>query len=152
MAPRRLSTLLVLLPAFLWAAPAAKAEDQPSPKQVEFFEKKIRPVLVAECYKCHSDRTDKPKGGLRLDTKGGMLAGGESGPAIVPGDAAASLLMEAIRHESLEMPPKKQLPDEVGADFEKWIAGGAADPRTGSTAGAKGTIDSEEGHNVREIG
>jgi hypothetical protein len=148
MAPRRslvTSVLALVSLAGLLGGQPAKAEEQASPKQIEFFEKKIRPVLVAECYKCHSSQAEKLKAGLRLDTKEGMLAGGESGPAIVPGDAAGSLLLQAIRHESFEMPPDKQLSDEVIADFEKWIADGAADPRTGGTAVAKRTIDIEEG-------
>ena len=76
----------------------------------EFFEKKIRPVLVEHCYKCHSASSEKLKGELFLDTKEGMLKGGESGkPAVVPGDADKSRLIEAIRYgnEDLQMPPKK---------------------------------------------
>src|SRR5258705_5816873 len=80
----------------------------------EFFEKKIRPVLVERCYKCHSADGDKVKGGLLLDTREGMLKGGDHGPAIIPGDAEKSRLIEAIRYqnEDLRMPPKKRLPDQ----------------------------------------
>lgn len=97
-----------------------------------FFESKIRPVLVKHCYECHSAEAGKSKGGLMLDTKHGIREGGETGPAVVPGDAAKSLLLTAINHNDpdLEMPPKKpQLPKEVIADFETWINAGADDSR-----------------------
>ncbi|MCZ6794346.1 MAG: PSD1 and planctomycete cytochrome C domain-containing protein [Planctomycetota bacterium] len=108
----------------------------------DFFEKKIRPVLVEHCYRCHAPgkRGEKgkrrPKGGLRLDRRDGWMRGGESGPAIVPGDPDASLLIRALRHDDpdLQMPPKKKLSDEVIADFERWVRLGAPDPRTGSAA------------------
>src|SRR5947207_956968 len=82
---------------------------------VDFFERKIRPVLIAECYKCHSAQAEKLKGGLHLDSREGMLKGGDSGhPAISPGNAEKSPLIEAIRYGNpdLQMPPKKQLPRE----------------------------------------
>ncbi len=97
-----------------------------------FFESKIRPVLVKHCYECHSAESGKSKGGLMLDTKHGIREGGETGPAVLPGDAAKSLLLTAIKHSDpdLEMPPKEpQLPKAVIADFETWIKTGAADPR-----------------------
>src|SRR2546423_201194 len=103
----------------------------------EFFEKKIRPVLVEHCYKCHSASSEKLKGELFLDTKEGTLKGGESGkPAVVPGDADKSRLIEAIRYgnEDLRMPPKKaggKLSEEQIADFVAWVNLGAPDPRTG---------------------
>jgi hypothetical protein len=96
---------------------------------VEFFEARIRPVLVRHCYECHSHAVAVPQGGLRLDSRDATRQGGESGPAVVPGDVANSLLIDAIRHESFEMPPKKKLPDSVIADFVKWIEDGASDPR-----------------------
>ncbi|MEM7476097.1 MAG: DUF1549 domain-containing protein, partial [Planctomycetota bacterium] len=99
---------------------------------IAFFESKIRPILIAECQSCHSQDAAQErqlKGRLLLDSKAGILAGGESGAAIVPGHPDQSLLIEAMRHESLEMPPGKRLPDVVIADFEKWIAMGAPDPR-----------------------
>jgi len=93
---------------------------------VEFFEKQIRPVLVDSCYKCHSKDAEKIKGGLLLDTRDGLLKGGDTGPALVPGDPEKSLLVKAIRYtdENLQMPPKgKKLPAAQVADFEpgsKW--------------------------------
>ena len=96
---------------------------------LDLFEEKIRPVLVRHCYECHSAAATPPRGGLRLDSRDAVLAGGESGPALAAGKPAQSLLLEALRHESLEMPPKQKLPDHVIADFERWIELGASDPR-----------------------
>ncbi|MEY2877732.1 MAG: hypothetical protein RLZZ15_112, partial [Verrucomicrobiota bacterium] len=98
----------------------------------KFFREKIEPVLRAECYECHSAEAKKLRGGLRLDLKAGVLAGGNTGPALVAGDAK-SLLLQALRHEDadLKMPPEKpKLPANVIADFERWIQIGAPDPRT----------------------
>lgn len=118
-------TITYSLIAFLFTAPELVGASD----DIEFFEKKIRPVLVQHCYECHSAAADKPKGGLRLDWRGATRKGGESGPAVVSGKPEKSLLLEAIRHESFEMPPSRKLPQPVIADFEKWIRMGAADPR-----------------------
>ncbi|MDX2032151.1 MAG: PSD1 and planctomycete cytochrome C domain-containing protein [Blastocatellia bacterium] len=98
----------------------------------DLFEKKIRPVLATHCYACHSTKLKAPMGGLALDTKAGLLKGGDSGPAIVPGRPAESRLLRAMRYNdpNLRMPPTSQLPAAVIADFEQWIAAGAPDPRT----------------------
>jgi len=110
------------------------------------FEKKIRPVLVAQCYSCHAADSKEIKGGLALDTRDGIRKGGDSGPAVVPGDVSASLLIAAIRHEDgLEMPPKAKLTDEQIADFVKWIEAGAIDPREGKSPVAVAGIDVEQG-------
>jgi len=106
--------------------------------RLDFFEKKIRPVLVESCYECHSATSKKAKGGLLLDTSEGLLKGGDSGPAVIPGNPAKSRLITGIRHEDkdpdMAMPQKKdKLPDEVIADFEQWVKMGAPDPRTGSS-------------------
>ena len=96
----------------------------------DFFEKKIRPVLIEHCYRCHSAESKKLKGGLRLDTRRAIRRGGESGdPSVVPGEPEKSLLLAALRYEDLEMPPDRKLPSRVIADFEKWIRMGAPDPR-----------------------
>ena len=108
------------------------ASDAPADETLEFFEQKIRPVLVDRCYSCHSaDASAKKvlKGGLLLDTREGLRRGGDSGPALVAGKPGDSLLIAAIRHESIEMPPKGKLPDNVIADFVKWVQLGAPDPR-----------------------
>lgn len=122
---------------------AAAAED------TAFFESKIRPVLVKHCYECHSAESGKSKGGLMLDTKPTIRAGGDTGPAVVPGDPAKSLLLTAIKHSDpdLEMPPKEpRLPDSVIADFEKWIQMGAPDPRESAVKVAeRPPVDAESG-------
>ncbi len=99
--------------------------------QREFFESRIRPILAQDCYECHSSQGTR-KGGLALDHREALLAGGDSGPVIVAGDPAASLLMQAIQHrsEDLQMPKAgAKLEEDVLADFDRWIAMGAPDPR-----------------------
>ncbi len=118
--------------------PALPAQEKPAaadPEGVEFFEKKIRPVLIDSCYTCHSASAKSVKGGLKLDTRDSLRNGGDTGPAIVPGDPDKSLLIQAIRRGNLDtaMPPKKTLPKEVVADFEAWVKRGAPDPRTGGS-------------------
>jgi len=104
-----------------------------TPEQIEFFEQNIRPVLVEHCYECHSEEKGKNKGELTLDTRDGIRAGGDRGPAVVPGKPDESILINAIRQVGqLRMPPDSRggiLPDEVVANFEKWVKDGAADPR-----------------------
>lgn len=100
-------------------------------KDLEFFEKKIRPALVENCIKCHSETDKKVKGGLALDSKEGIARGGETGPAIVPGKPELSLLVKVINYDGdMKMPPKGKLPPEVVADITKWVKMGAPDPRT----------------------
>ncbi|MFM7182148.1 MAG: c-type cytochrome domain-containing protein [Verrucomicrobiales bacterium] len=115
--------------ALLLAVPIAASE-------IAFFENKIRPVLVKHCYECHSQESGKSKGGLQLDTRDGIRTGGDTGPAVVPGDLEKSLLIQAIRWHDPDtgMPPEKKggkLPDPVIADLEAWVKGGAGDPRDG---------------------
>ena len=101
------------------------------PADLEFFESKIRPVLVAECYECHDAK--KQKGDLRLDYRDGLLKGGEEGPSIVPGEAKKSILLQSMdhSHETLQMPKKRtKLDAQIIADFAEWINRGAPDPRT----------------------
>ncbi len=128
-----LGCLLLLCIAGIQASVAAApiaVDDGLNPEQTEFFESKIRPVLAAHCYECHSGETAIPKGGLRLDLRETVLAGGDSGPAVTAGQPAESPLLQALRYENFEMPPKGKLPDTVIADFERWIQMGAPDPRT----------------------
>src|SRR5690348_1047279 len=103
-----------------------------------FFESKIRPVLIEHCYECHSAKAEKLKGGLRLDRRDGLRAGGDPGAAGVAGDAENSLILDALAHgdDFPKMPPKGKLPDAVLADFRRWIERGAADPRDGSATSA----------------
>ena len=114
-----------------WETPPGWAAEPDAAKRA-FFETKIRPVLVERCLECHGAENDPPDGNLRLDLKAGWEAGGDSGPALTPGDAAGSVLMEALRYETYEMPPDEKLPAHVIADFERWIADGAVDPRGGT--------------------
>ena len=120
----------------LLAPVAIAAEPKPDAAQLQFFESRIRPILVDKCYECHSAQAKKVKGELLLDTRAGIRKGGETGPAVVPGDLEKSLLVKAIHYvdKDTQMPPKKQLPDNVIADFEQWIKMGAPDPREGSAA------------------
>ena len=118
------------------AANAQVAHKSITPEKLEFFEKNIRPVLVEHCYECHSEEKGKSKGELTLDTREGIRAGGDRGPAVVPGKPDESILINAIRQVGqLRMPPDSRggiLPDEVIANFEKWVQDGAADPRDSS--------------------
>src|SRR5579883_306471 len=136
-----LFAILLFTPTSIDAAdptPAAKPLD---PQAVEFFEKKIRPVLTQHCASCHSAeaaKNKKIKGALYLDTRDGILKGGDSGPALVPGKPAESLLLKTLKYDGdVQMPPKGKLPDAVIKDFEKWIAMGAPDPRGVSSGTAK---------------
>lgn len=113
-----------------------------SPADIEFFEQKIRPVLVQHCYECHASDSKSVKGGLLLDTREATLKGGDSGPAIVPKNVNESLLISALRQNGLEMPPKGPLPAEIIADFVKWVEMGAPDPRSGEPL-AESKIDFE---------
>jgi hypothetical protein len=100
-----------------------------NPEQRVFFENKIRPVLVKQCYECHSAGAKKLGGKLLLDAPSEMIAGGESGPALVPGLPDESLIIRALRYQDPEMPPKKRLSDPVIEDFVTWVKMGAPDPR-----------------------
>jgi acetyl esterase/lipase len=127
------------------AAAPPKPAAPPSAAQLAHFEKKIRPVLVAKCYECHSAASKKIKGGLALDTREGLRKGGDSGPAVVPGDPKASLLIAALRHEQdMAMPPKEKLSPEQIADFVTWIESGAADPRDGAATVSAPAVDAEK--------
>jgi hypothetical protein len=120
---RRALTILALGTSSLAAADL-------KPADLEFFETKIRPVLVAECYECHDAK--KQKGDLRLDYRDGLLKGGEEGPSIVPGDTKKSILLQSMdhSHETLQMPKKRtKLDAQIIADFAEWINRGAPDPR-----------------------
>jgi hypothetical protein len=124
---------LALLLLVLCRAPQGRAAAD----RDAFFELKIRPVLVQSCFRCHGG--DKVSNGLRIDSRAALLTGGDRGPAVVPGRAAQSLLVRALRHgesADLKMPPAKKLPDAVIADFVTWIDAGAVWP-----AGSPGRPD-----------
>ncbi|NOY00501.1 MAG: DUF1549 domain-containing protein, partial [Verrucomicrobia bacterium] len=131
MTPNRLNILLTA--CVLFSATGLYAADN-AMSGVIFFEKKIRPILVDNCYKCHSSDAELLKAEFLLDTRSGIRKGGVSGrDAVIPGDVVGSHLIEAIRYgnEEFQMPPDGKLPDSVIADFEAWIAMGAPDPREG---------------------
>jgi cytochrome c553 len=110
---------------------ATCAAAEPSRAQgTEFFEQKIRPVLVGHCLNCHGADPQKFKGGLRVDSRAALLRGGDSGPAVVPGDRSAGKLLEAVAYKNvdLQMPPKGKLPDAAIADLSAWVEGGAPWP------------------------
>ena len=125
----------VLLPVALSVVVSTLARgDAPATDKaaaLDFFEKSVRPVLVDKCYTCHSADTNA-KGGLRVDDRNGLLAGGNGGAAVVPGDPENSLLIQAVSYGdgNLKMPPKKKLSEQQIADLTKWIADGAAWPET----------------------
>ncbi len=115
---------------------APGAEIPLSKAERDFFEAKIRPVLVERCHRCHATDAEEVKADFLLDTRAGIREGGASGrDAVIPGDPSGSQLLEAIRYgnEDLQMPPDGKLPDAVIADFETWIAMGAPDPRDGES-------------------
>src|SRR6516162_5465734 len=114
---------LLLAVLFLATCAPAGGGDRDQAARVEFFEKKVRPILVGHCYTCHSADT-RPAGGLRVDDRNGLLSGGNTGPAVVPGDPARSLLVQRVTHKD----PKKRMPqegqplnDKQVADLTQWI-------------------------------
>ncbi|HEV3029204.1 MAG TPA: DUF1549 domain-containing protein, partial [Planctomycetota bacterium] len=140
---KRIAAVLVL--AALGAAPQ-EAPPAPDREGLEFFEKKIRPVLVERCYSCHSGEAKKLKGELYLDSREGLLKGGETGPSILPGDPEKSLLIKALRYsEDLKMPPKGKLPREIVEDFVAWVKRGAPDPRGKGASATRKSINVEAG-------
>src|SRR6266852_9662976 len=127
MARRYSPALLMLL-----AAPVLVRADGPDAAALEFFEKQVRPVLIDNCYRCHSDAKDKPKGKLRVDSRAAILRGGDNGPAAVPGKPAESLLIKAIEHkiDKLKMPRDGKLKDSEIAVLNKWVEMGLPWPNS----------------------
>ncbi len=138
------------------AAPAShggedrgKPGSSTDPAEVEFFEKSIRPLLVEKCQGCHGSA--KQKGGLRLDSRAAVLAGGNSGPAVVPGDPKASPLIEAINYGDIaQMPPKSKLPEPEIAALTRWVQGGAHWGQESSSAGPARPAGTDFGPTLRE--
>ena len=123
MSNKLLFLTLLILPTCLAIA------QQPTDTQLQFFETNIRPALVKYCYDCHSVDAGDSRAGLLVDTRQGLLQGGDSGPALVPGNHTDSLIWEAINWDGYEMPPSQKMPSEVIAHFKTWIDMGAPDPR-----------------------
>ncbi len=137
--PQRLCWLAAIVLFTFWSSRTVEAQKIPG-EQLKFFETKIRPVLIRECYSCHSDQAGQKKGGLLLDTKVRMEIGGNSGPAVVAGDLEESLVWNAINHEDFVMPPRKKLADREIADFKAWIEMGAPDPRKSKVEKIKASV------------
>jgi hypothetical protein len=125
----------MLLLGLLLGGGALAARGAEDAAGIEFFEKKIRPLLAERCHACHSAAAKKVRGGLRLDTREGLLQGGDSGPALVPGEPDRSLLVKAVRYTdpALQMPPKRRLSAEETADVEAWVRRGAPIPAATAT-------------------
>ena len=119
-----IALLIVALPTSIGG------QEKITPESLEFFEKKVRPVLVEHCYECHSVKAKRPKGGFRLDSRAGLLEGGDLGAALVPGQPEKSRILDAISHKNvqLKMPQKYKLPDAVIADLTAWVKMGAPWP------------------------
>jgi Protein of unknown function (DUF1553)/Protein of unknown function (DUF1549)/Planctomycete cytochrome C len=120
------------------------AKNPPAPptaEQLEFFERSVRPLLAEHCYSCHSSKTDKLKAGLLVDSRDGLLRGGDSGAAILPGIVDESLLISAVRYENYEMPPKGKLPASDVETLERWIAMGAPWPVEAAPAASQPKSD-----------
>lgn len=138
MTQNKMKTYIILYLIFFASACFAQ-----SPQEI-FFEKNIRPILSKQCYSCHSSSIKDSKGGLTLDTRDGLLKGGDSGPSILPGDPENSLLMQAMMHDGYEMPPDKKLPENILKNFYIWIKMGAYDPRINDTSNKKTIIEAKK--------
>ena len=122
-----------------FARPVSAQAPAPAPvsaEQAEFFETTIRPLLADNCHACHSSRIDTPFGGLRLDSREGLLAGGDSGPAVVPGRPADSALVQRLHGRPVLMPPLGPLADDDVAALTRWVEMGAPWPAAPASAGA----------------
>src|SRR2546427_4089323 len=142
--PRTKKCISTEMPAVLLPLIAALAF---SSEQVEFFEKQVRPILAERCYKCHSTQSEKLKGDLLLDSREGLLKGGEDGPVISTGFPEKSKLIEAINYQNpdLQMPPKGKLSDQQIATLTEWVKMGAPWPaETAKSATATSTFDLEK--------
>ncbi|MBX9788779.1 MAG: DUF1553 domain-containing protein [Pirellulales bacterium] len=143
-----LASVLVWVPA---GFPVRAADDTavdiateapPTPEQIKFFERHVRPVLAAKCFSCHGP--NQQKGGLRLDSRAALLAGGDSGPAIVVGEPAESLLVDAVNHGDLvQMPPQGKLPERDRLSLARWVRMGAPWPPGAPQQAAPAPEDAE---------
>ncbi|MEM7009929.1 MAG: DUF1549 domain-containing protein, partial [Verrucomicrobiota bacterium] len=125
MNPKVLSTAILMT---AWCS--LSAQQDISQAHLDFFEKNIRPNLIKYCYECHSVAENTSRGGLLVDTRVALLQGGDTGPALVPGNAEESIFWDAINWQhGFEMPPDDPMPDQVIAFFKEWIDMGAPDPR-----------------------
>ncbi|MFK8114638.1 MAG: c-type cytochrome domain-containing protein, partial [Rubripirellula sp.] len=134
-APLVLCSLLIAVACCASAADSVLGHEELSQEQTEFFEAKVRPLLIDACYECHSVETGDASGELLIDSAAGVLKGGLHGKLVVPGNPDKSLLMRVVgyRDRQLQMPPDEKLNDESIAILRKWIEMGAPDPRVEST-------------------
>ena len=148
MKPKQFSLVLLIAGIFI-AKSGTDAQVVPAAgltkQQATFFENRIRPALIQYCYDCHSEETGKTRGGLLLDTREGMLQGGDNGNILAGSNYRETLFWEAINWRDLEMPPKEQMPVAVIQDFERWLQMGAPDPRERQTIVVDSSIDIEAG-------
>ncbi|MFO1094281.1 MAG: DUF1549 domain-containing protein, partial [Planctomycetaceae bacterium] len=152
---RRVPPVVITLMAAGWLAGAVSAGDDPTADesaaadanaQAETaFLQEVLPILKQHCFECHSHDAAEIQGGLVLDSRSGWAKGGDSGPAVVPGEPEKSLLITAVRYADHKMPPSGKLPDELIARLERWVVEGAHDPRVSDTVQSDATIDIEAG-------
>ena len=137
--PARLFGAVLIVSLSALAPRAGSADEGVDPAKIEFFERRIRPLLAGKCFNCHS-ADNKSAGGLRVDDRNGLLEGGKRGAAVVAGDPAASLILKVVRHQEgvPKMPPEGGLEPEEIADLERWITAGAAWPAVELSAGQGG--------------
>src|SRR5882724_7382273 len=132
---------LICLLAVFFIATSMIGAAEATKEQIEFFESKVRPIFAEHCYTCHSEKAEKLKGGLRLDSTEAILKGGDTAPAVVAGDVEGSLLIKAVRYTDaeLKMPPKnKKLSGEQIASLEAWVKMGAPMPLTPAVSPSDG--------------
>ncbi len=137
---RRIPLLALFMIPASWAQ--AGGSDEAG---AQFFESRVRPVLAEHCYRCHSAKAEKVKAGLLVDSREGLLKGGDGGPVLVPGQPEQSRLIEALRYNSpdLQMPPRRRLPEEQVADLIRWVESGAQWPGGGQVATSSARPDME---------
>jgi len=144
----------VIVGAAAVAPPTPSADSKATtteltPEQKQFFEAKVRPIFSDHCYKCHSSADNKTKGGLTLDTREGLLKGGQDGVIVVAGNPDQSVIIKAVRYTDpdLQMPPKgEKLSDQQIADLTEWVKMGAPDPRSAGAAKLTGLTDKARAH------
>ena len=137
----RRTLLAVVCSSAMMSLANAQQDSQAIPAdQLRFFEERIRPALVEHCYRCHSNEGSAVRGGLAVDSREGLRGGGQSGPAVVPGNLDDCTLWTAINHFDFEMPPNRMMPKETIADFRQWILMGAPDPRQGVVGQIHSTV------------
>jgi mono/diheme cytochrome c family protein len=148
----RVTAIAIVLVVAVWPLHSASAADdtrtpEPNPEDIEFFNKRVRPILLTRCFECHSSTAKKLRGGFKLDSREAALAGGETGAALVPGEPGKSLLIAAVRYddEQLQMPPSGKLSAREIADLTEWVQRGAPFPAGDAAGAAKRSIDLIEG-------